>query len=293
LESSKAHVTEKGTKWVAQICRVVRQTWGIIPKYARRLYISITIPRILYGTDIWCHPAQGERRDPRTWRSAKAAKVLANTQCAGTLAITGSLRTSPMDMLNAISFLLPAELTIVKIHCRAFTCMLPKDYPLYLTVKLGVKQRVKRHHAPALLGKLLFEIGIMTDHTSSIEEAVNTTEDLLIYSDRSALEAGIGAVVVCYICSRLTSTIHFHLGPDTEHTVHEAKLVGMLPGLHLTVNQSARYKQLMIGVDNQVALLMLHSDLRNPGQHLVCELLRSLNRTLKRKGKQNLEVTSR
>ena len=44
---------EKGTKWAAQIRRASAPSWGLTPKYARRLYISIAIPRTLYAVDIW------------------------------------------------------------------------------------------------------------------------------------------------------------------------------------------------------------------------------------------------
>jgi hypothetical protein len=140
-----AHITEKGAKWVSQIWRMARQDWGVTPKYARRLFISVTLPRILYGADIWCHPLYGKHKDPRIWGSTKATKHLATTQCVGAVAIMGSLRTSPTDMLNAIAFLLPAELSIVKFCRNAFTRMatLPKDHPLHRPVNSRAELRVK------------------------------------------------------------------------------------------------------------------------------------------------------
>ena len=53
-KAQRAHAVEKGTKWASQIRRIARPAWGITPKYARRLYISIALPRILYAADVWC-----------------------------------------------------------------------------------------------------------------------------------------------------------------------------------------------------------------------------------------------
>ena len=51
-----AYAQKKGTKWAAQIRRVVRPGWGLSPKNARRLYTSVALPRILYGVDVWAPP---------------------------------------------------------------------------------------------------------------------------------------------------------------------------------------------------------------------------------------------
>ena len=47
-----AHVVEKGTEWTSQIKRIARPGWGITPKYARKLFIGVVLPKILYGADV-------------------------------------------------------------------------------------------------------------------------------------------------------------------------------------------------------------------------------------------------
>ncbi|KAH8977558.1 hypothetical protein EDB92DRAFT_1822288 [Lactarius akahatsu] len=44
---------EKGMKWARQIRRAAAPSWGTTLKYARRLYISVAIPHILYAVDVW------------------------------------------------------------------------------------------------------------------------------------------------------------------------------------------------------------------------------------------------
>src|ERR1700677_2147742 len=42
------YAVEKGTKWTAQIRCAAAPSWGLTPKHARQLYISVAILRILY-----------------------------------------------------------------------------------------------------------------------------------------------------------------------------------------------------------------------------------------------------
>jgi hypothetical protein len=110
----QAYVVEKGTKWAAQICCLARPIWGITPKHAKRLFISVVLPRILYVIDVWCTPSDSPPAGPKAVGSAKVTKQITSVQRAGALAITGGLQTSPTDALDTCAFLLPAPLTICK-----------------------------------------------------------------------------------------------------------------------------------------------------------------------------------
>src|SRR6266705_3233558 len=72
-------------------------TWGITQKYAKHLYISVALPRVLYAADVWCTPTSGEHPGPKAVGSAKVTKQIASIQRAGALAITGGLRSSPTE----------------------------------------------------------------------------------------------------------------------------------------------------------------------------------------------------
>ncbi|KAI0277656.1 hypothetical protein BC826DRAFT_927692, partial [Russula brevipes] len=96
-----ASVANKGAKWAAQIRRLARPSWGLTPKHAKQLFIGVAIPRILYAVDIWGLAQTTSRKRKESCGSAEALHVLKNAQRAGTLAITGGLRTSPTDSLNA------------------------------------------------------------------------------------------------------------------------------------------------------------------------------------------------
>ena len=50
------HTSKKGTTWSTPIRRVAAPSWGIPPKYARRMYIAVALPNILYTVDVWGTP---------------------------------------------------------------------------------------------------------------------------------------------------------------------------------------------------------------------------------------------
>ena len=204
------------------------------------------------------------------------------------------------DSLNAHAHLLPAALIIRKQCHQALTRMaaLPKEHLLYKPMNFHRTSKIKKHKGPlhhlvkwfkpdasksekiptaardpSKIGKIPLKISITDSREASIEEAENATEELQIYSHGSALEGKVGAAAVLIHKGRHIQTLHFHLRPDMEHMVHEAKMVGLVLGLHLLSISKFRKVPTMIGIDNQVAIKALTSDLRSPGHHLAWEAL--------------------
>ena len=58
-----AYVIGKGANWAAQIRRVSRPSWGLTPSAARKLYMGVAMPRILYGVETWCAPPREGKTD--------------------------------------------------------------------------------------------------------------------------------------------------------------------------------------------------------------------------------------
>jgi len=83
----------------------------------------------------------------------KVIKQLMSIQRSGAIAITGALRTFPMDTLDICSFLLPAILTVEKWCHRAAVRLasVPPKHPLYKPVKLNKGRYIKQHKTPLLL----------------------------------------------------------------------------------------------------------------------------------------------
>ena len=110
-------------------------------------------------------------------------------------------------------------------------------------------------------------------------------QTIQVFADGSAMEGEVGAPATLIRAGKAPRTLHYHLGPAEEHTIHEAELVGIPLGLHLISTA--------IGVDNQAALKAFQSDLRNPGQHLAREAFRIANKAQKRRDKKKYTLALR
>ena len=141
---------DKGAKWTSQIRRIVRIGWGITPKYVRKLYIGVALPKILYVAEVWYTPLHDRTNGQRKGGSVKVIKQLTRTQRAGALVITGGLCTSPTDTLDALTNLLPFHMIMEKWCYRAAVHLtsLPDKHPLHKPVKLSAKHLVKKHRSP-------------------------------------------------------------------------------------------------------------------------------------------------
>ena len=255
-----AQVRGKGAKWTSQIRRLARPPWGLTPKAAKKLFVSVALPRILYGIDIWCTPLHGRNAKGGKKGSANFIKKLVTVQRAGALAITGGFCTSPTDSLDAHTALLPMELRVEKACHNTITRLatLPREHPLHALAKRSAKGIVKRHQSP--LHKLSNIFGINPNAVEKIppvrthpsrksshsvhvdippnKEAskradTNAVEQIRVYSDGSAHDGKVGAAALLRRHGRPDRTLQLYLGSTEQHTVYEAKLVGMLMGLHL------------------------------------------------------------
>ena len=319
-KAHQAYAVEKGAKWAAQIRRLTRPSWGITPNYAKRLYTSVALPRVLYTVDIWCTPTNSKHVGPKTVGSAKAIKQITSVQRAGALAITGGLRTSATDALNASTFLLPAPLLIRKWCFRVFVRMatLPKDHLLYKPVNWKRTCTTKKHRGPlqnlantlgtdtkamekipstgrnlSKTGELPFRISILADKEASACKAENATEEIQVFTDGSAQNGKVGASAILIRKNRPDRILHFHLGPEAEHTVHEAELVGLLLALHLIGTEKQGATTCSVAMDNQAALKAFDSELRKPRHHLAQEILLIANQIQKHRSKQKYSLMLR
>ena len=90
----------RATKYLLAYRRLMKQSTGICPRQMRQLYVSVTLPCMLYGIDVWFSPPHREPGRKRCSGSAGPLRKLESTQRIATLAITGALRTMPTDLLD-------------------------------------------------------------------------------------------------------------------------------------------------------------------------------------------------
>jgi len=107
-----------------------------------------------------------------------------------------------------------------------------------------------------------------------------------------AVTGKVGAAAILIHKGERKQTLHYHLGPQMEHTVHEAELVGILLAMHMLMSPKYRRKSAMIGVDNQAAIKAFDSDLRSPGHHLAREVERMAAKIEKERKKNKAHTRS-
>jgi ribonuclease HI len=314
-----AQVRGKGSKWAAQIRRLARPSWGLTPKGARKLYVSVAVPHILYGIDVWCTPLHGKNARGGKKGSVNIIKKLTTTQRAGALAVTGGFRTSPTS-LDTHAALLPIDLRVEKTCHNAITRLatLPKQHPLHAPVKRSAKGRVKRHRSPLHTltnifginpstiekippvrvhprerGSQVAHIDIPPSKDESKQADASAIEEIKVYSDGSAHDGKVGTAAILRREGKPDRILKLHLGTTEQHTVYEAELVGMIMGLHLIKTERRNGVKCALNVDNQAALVAIKSEMNKSGQHLAANLLQIAKQLHKRRGNGRFKLTFR
>ena len=315
-----AYVHGKGSKWAAQIRRLTRPSWGLTPGGARKLFVGVALPRILYGIDIWCTPIHGTNARGRRKGSVTAIKKLTSVQRAGALAVTGGLRTSPTDTLDAHAALLPIDLKIEKACHDAITriATLPKEHPLHKQIRKSAKSQAKRHRSPLHTLTSIFglkpenmeqippvrihpkkrglqsvRIDIPTSKEESKRADTNGPEQIKVYTDGSAHDGGVGAAAILKREGKRDRILKLHLGTTEQHTVYEAELVGMVMGLYLIKTEKRNKAKCVINVDNQAALTAITTQMNRSGQHLAAEIQKLARQLTERTGNRRFKLTFR
>src|SRR6202041_1502062 len=162
---------------------------------------------------------------------------LAAIQRRAAILITGVMRTTAADVLDAHANLLPMRVLIDRIRCRAALRLatLPRSHPLFEHVRRAARRRVKRHPTP--LHEVFHDFDIRPGDLEKVEparispkwkppfrvavaksreEAIQWDEDdsaaVQVYTDGSGKDGKIGAAAVLYLNGRRRSAIRYHLG---------------------------------------------------------------------------------
>ena len=104
-----ASALAKGTKWVTQYRRLARPSKGVSSRYMRQFYTSVALPKMLYGVDIFLSPPSCKGKG-----SKGIIEKLARVQRQAAIHITGTMRTTATDTLDAHADLLPFSLLVDK-----------------------------------------------------------------------------------------------------------------------------------------------------------------------------------
>jgi ribonuclease HI len=274
-------------------------SYGIKPKKMKTIYQGTIVNKAMYCADVWLMPefAPGRNNGSRAiCKGSKGAiKMLAQAQRIAALAITGALRTSPGDTLDAHLNILPMQQRVSKVcHRTAVRMMtLPDMHPLVPLVKKCSNRLVRRHKTQ--LHKLAHIYGLSPLHTETIkpvqrtpwcanglethiddrkaaaEYASNGTERFAVYTDGSGYKGCAGAAAVMYEGSTKIDELTYHLGTLEEHTVHEAEAAGLSLAA-AAIQKAARTKTISrvdVLLDNEAVIRAMKAMRNTSAQQLM------------------------
>jgi ribonuclease HI len=293
----------KATKWVLLYRRLTKPFSGMSASFMRRLYITVAIPKMTYGLDVWYTPPNKQAGKKRNSGSVKALRELGKLQRMATLAINGALRTSPTDLLDAHAGLLPVDLLLKKICFRSLVRMssLPYSNPVSRLVgdchwkparvhRSNIQQLMECFHfdptnfveIPAVSRPPGFQLPMDVLIADSKEEAVEQESrddaNIRIYTDGSCQDGSVGASAVLYYpqdgsLANPARILRCCLGSDAKYSIWDAEAAGMIMAAWL-LRGSNRISHFPISIysDSQALLKSIVAQRASPGFHLVKEL---------------------
>ena len=112
-----------------------------------------------------------------------------------------------------------------------------------------------------------------------------------IYSDGSAHNGKVGAAATLTCAEQHPRTLHYHLGPESKHTIYKAELIGAILALHQINTEKHRRVSFAISTDNQAALKAYDTNMRKPAHYTAREALQLRNKLQKDAHSRNFSLT--
>ena len=127
------NVIARAACWAQQLWRVTKTVGGLSPNKTRQLYRTVAIPALTYTSDIWYIPPFKTAHSPKSYRSVKDTQLLCLIQGMATRYITGGIRDTAFDVLEAHANIPPIDLTfrIAQFHTASRISAIPLLHPLY------------------------------------------------------------------------------------------------------------------------------------------------------------------
>jgi len=297
--------TANATKWILQYRRLTRPSTGVGPKLMRQLYLSVALPKITYGIDVWYTPPNKPAGFTKNTGSVGVLRNLQKAQRIATTAITGTMRSAPTDLIDAHAGLLPMELALRKACHRAIlrSISLPCAHPLHQIIKSAKRHPPEKHLSP--LDQLIkvfklknvkyetikpaikdwskaprFKTAIAGTRDDSISFESNDAADFKAFSDGSGQDEGIGASAVLFKKGliRPVNDMKAYLGHKSKHNTFEAEAVGALLAIWIVRNTPETIgKTVSLYIDNQAIVKSLTGNSHNSGQHLIHSIITAAN----------------
>jgi hypothetical protein len=288
---------KNGTNLLHAICRLTRPSFGLPYRYARRLFLSMVLPKMEYALPVWYTPIHTDERTGRRKGSIGHTKELAKVQRLGCKLLTGAFRCMATDVLDIHAFLPPIELRLSS-SCFNESLRLvavPNLHPLFRMVKSSARRQPKSHPSPLHSLFEAFPINpsdietidpvrqhpnwqpnfttfIGRDRGEATQHVTRRIDEIQVFTDGSGYAESIGAAAVI---PGTDHTLKYRAGSDDRHTVFEGELIGILLALQFPSHFPAA-TSLFIALDNQAAIKALINNNPQPGQRILDEIHRTI-----------------
>jgi ribonuclease HI len=263
----------------------------------RQLYLAVALPKITYGVDIWYTPPSKPTGYKRNTGSSGVLQSLQKAQRIATLAITGTLRSSPNDYVDVHAGTYPMELALLKACHSAMVRILtlPDTHPLHQIIREAQRNPPAKHPSPldTLIKKFdlqetkveIIQPAVTLTHSNSriathidknredsiISERLDTA-DFKVFSDGSGHDNGIGSAAILYEKNRHRPlrSLQAYLGTPDEHNTYEAEAAGALLALWLIrTTPETIGKRVSLYIDNQSIITALLTPKSTPAQYIL------------------------
>ncbi|TFY62485.1 hypothetical protein EVJ58_g3830 [Rhodofomes roseus] len=262
---------------------------------------------MLYAAEVWLTPTYDVPGKSRRHGSVGAVQRLSRVQRQAALLITGAMRTTATDTLDAHANLLPFDLLVDRVTIQAATRLLtlPTSHPLYDRVQ-NARVPVTRHKSPLheLTQALRFdrcrnveqvqatrqppgwrpahktEIAANKDEAEESDREWQEKNIPAVYTDGSEIDGGVGASAVLYIPDDpQPRVLRYYLGTAKRHTVYEGEIVGLIMGVELLIRLATHVlDQTSCAADNTPCLRASQTRSRQPGHYLIDALHQAIDR---------------
>jgi ribonuclease HI len=297
--------TANATKWTLQYRRLTRPSTGVSPKLMRQLYLSVALPKITYGIDVWYTPPNKPAGFTKNSGSVGILHNLQKTQRIASTAITGTMRSSPTDLIDAHAGILPMELALKKACHRGLVRVLtlPDTHPLHQIIRQAKRHPPEKHLSSLdqllkifkmrntkvetidsathhMAGTARFKTLIATTREDSILHENNDNADYKAFSDGSGQDNDIGASAILYKKGQVrpVGSLRAFLGPKTKRNTFEAEIIGAILATWIIRNTAGTIgKEVSLYVDNQAVIMALTGTRPSSGQHLINTLVTASN----------------
>ena len=199
------------------------------------------------------------------------------------MAITGAMCTTATDVLDLHMGLWPVHLMLRQVCYRAALRLasLPDAHPLHAVFHKRPKWYIKTHRSPlheiaALCSSVpeletcgpicsppasTIKAKITVGRANDAEEVAPIKDDeVQLFSDGSGLDGKVGAAAILYKHGQGPRMLRYSLGSLEEHTVFEAKAIGLVLALHM-LNFEHEVQKATLWLDNQAVLHRSSHDL--------------------------------